>query len=106
MRKFQFNTATGGGSFSGEVAVSALVNDDQWQPAVDVAPDCTCLVTYYDYNHADGADRVRYRIYGKKVNADGTAIPGEFDTRLLTAWKHRTWRDIRRSTSLVILFTR
>ena len=80
--KFHYDPVTNSGSLSAEVLISSRAADDQWQAAVDAATDGTCLVTYYDYDHNEGADRVRYRIYGRKVYADGSAITGENDTLL------------------------
>jgi hypothetical protein len=85
LRKFQYNAGANTGTFSNEVVISDRINDDQWQPAIDLDHNGTCLVSYYDYDHADSSTAVKYRIYGRKVNADGTAIAGEFDTRLYSS---------------------
>lgn len=73
MRRFTFNPSSGTGSFTGEHVVSAMSSHNQWHPAVACNDTGTCLVTYYDYDPADAG----YRVYGRKVNPDGTAIEPE-----------------------------
>jgi hypothetical protein len=65
--------------------VSALgSSDDRWQGAVDCDTTGKCVVSYYDHHPATYPDpeTPSYNVYDRRVNADGTAIPGESDTLL------------------------
>jgi hypothetical protein len=73
MRRFSFNPGAGTGSFTGEHVVSDSSSHNQWHPAVACDANGTCLVTYYDYSPADAG----YRVYGRKVAADGTPLETE-----------------------------
>jgi len=50
---------------------------DQWNPALDPAPDGTYLVTWYDRRN-DPNDNL-YRVYANHINSDGTPYDGSDD---------------------------
>jgi hypothetical protein len=80
MRKFTYPS----GTLTNAVVVSNLTSDDQWHGTVDVDANGKCLVSYYDYDHQD-PNVVKYKVYARKVGADGSAIAGENDTLLYSA---------------------
>lgn len=66
------------GSWGTPARVSSNLSHDQWNGAVDCAPDGTCVVSYYDFDRQSFSTPITYRLYARHLYT----VPAESDTLL------------------------
>jgi len=66
------------GSWGTPTRVSSNTSHDQWNGAIDCAPDGTCVVSYYDFDRQSSATPITYRLYARHIYI----TPSENDTLL------------------------